>query len=377
MYIWGPGPTNLKVSLPTPPSTPDTVHVANAPAGTVVRSAKLIHKTFQKGGNPLKPSPPWDNRVGQMGGNITLRSPPSNDTSRYCNLKLLLGDNIMQKVNPILVFPSSRIPFVDKHAHFFDKFKTKQMRRRRTGFKKASMLSSFGTQRRFGQGTRRIRRQRTERRTPVVVVQPGFTRNAGFFGRFGPGGELKFKDQDFNSGTIAVGAQVLEASIVDIAQGTGETERIGRKCTIRSINWRFQITMPVQSNTATPGYDTIRVIMFLDKQCNGATADDLDLLESADYQSFNNLANKSRFRTLMDRTYDLTVIAATGADATGEWAGNVISDTLFKKVNIPIEYDSTTGAITEIRSNNIGILLCSSGGLSQLVSKIRLRFSDT
>lgn len=213
--------------------------------------------------------------------------------------------------------------------------------------------------------------------TPVFpVVVPGFTRNTGFFGRFGPEGELKFKDQDFNSGTIAVGGTVSEQSIVDVAQGTAEDERIGRKCTIRSINWRFEIRLLNQANTGAPGVDVIRVIMYLDKQCNGATATVTEILESNDYQSFNNLANKSRFRTLMDRTYALNLTAASGADATAEWTGTNLQDTFFKKVNIPIEFDSTTGAITEIRSNNIGILLLSRAGLSDLNSKIRLRFSD-
>ncbi len=128
--------------------------------------------------------------------------------------------------------------------------------------------------------------------------------------------------------------------------------------------------------TPSPG-DSIRVIMYQDRQCNGATAAVTDILESADWQSFNNLSNKSRFRTLMDRSYQLNfqTLASDGAGLVS--SGNfVMEDTFFKKCNIPIEFDSTTGALTEIRSNNIGILLISQNGQVAFTSKIRLRFSD-
>ncbi len=204
----------------------------------------------------------------------------------------------------------------------------------------------------------------------------GFDRTGGFFGRFGgKGQELKFFDLDLNDTTIAQGVNVTD-SINKIAQGITESTRVGRKCTIRSINWRFSVTMPALTGAASTK-DTIRVIMYLDKQCNGATAANTDILESADYQSFNNLSNKSRFRTLMDRTYDMNANAGGGDGTTEDYGSTVTNDTFFKRVNIPIEYDATTGAITEIRSNNIGILLCSAQGIAGFASKIRVRFSDS
>lgn len=209
------------------------------------------------------------------------------------------------------------------------------------------------------------------------AVERGFTRTAGFFGRFGSGGELKFHDVDLDDGLVSTAGTVVD-SIIKIAQGTTESTRIGRKCTIRNIGWRFNILMQEDNDIADPtAADVIRVIMYLDKQCNGATATVTGILESADYQSFNNLGNKSRFRTLLDRTYDVNKQSLASA-TTGTVASNeiVISDTFFKKVNIPIEYDSTAGAITEIRSNNIGVLLIGRAGVAGFVSKIRIRFSD-
>ncbi len=207
---------------------------------------------------------------------------------------------------------------------------------------------------------------------------PGFTRTSGFFGRFGQGGELKFHDIDLDDAAVATGGTVT-ATINIIPQGTTEVQRIGRKCTIRSINWRFRVDIPQLDGTgAAPIGDTVRVILFLDKQANGATATVLGILETADFQSFNNLGNKSRFRTLMDRSYTLNYTAASGSGgaADNDYAQVSIDDTLFKKVNIPIEFDATTGAITEIRSNNIGVLLIAKSGNAGFESKFRLRFSD-
>ncbi len=218
----------------------------------------------------------------------------------------------------------------------------------------------------------RVQRQR--RRTALARRQRGFQRTSGFFGRFSTGMELKFFDLDLDDAAVSSTGTVTD-SINKIAQGTTEVTRIGRKCTIRSINWRFQVRLLAAANLT--GGDVVRVILFLDKQCNGAAAGVTDILENSDFQSFNNLANKSRFRTLMDRTYTLNAQAGGGDGTANDANIEIITDSFFKKVNLPIEFDSTAGAITEIRSNNLGVLMISRGGtLSDFESKIRLRFSD-
>ncbi len=215
--------------------------------------------------------------------------------------------------------------------------------------------------------------RRTKSRRKFIY---GKSRTSGFYGRFGPrSGELKFHDVDLDDAVIAAGANVT-ASINLIPQGVTEIQRIGRKCTIRNINWRFNIFLGSQTSSSNSA-DVVRVIMYLDKQANGATAANTDVLESADFQSFNNLANKSRFRTLMDRTYAINAQAGGGDGTTEDYGLVQLEDSFYKNCNIPIEWDSTTGAITEIRSNNIGVILCSSSGLAGLNSKIRLRFSDS
>ncbi len=221
-----------------------------------------------------------------------------------------------------------------------------------------------------------MRRTKPRFRKHRSKFRPGYDRTAGYYGRFSKPGELKFFDLDIDDAVVAANGTIAQDSVNKIAQGVTEVTRVGRKCTIRAINWRWQIDLPILATANSSIGDVVRVILYLDKQANGATAAVTDILESDDYQSFNNLANKSRFRTLMDREYTLTAPSAAGDGAANDMSADRITDSFYKKCNIPIEFDATTGAITEIKSNNIGVLLLGLNGLAGFDSKMRLRFSD-
>ncbi len=194
------------------------------------------------------------------------------------------------------------------------------------------------------------------------------------------GVELKFHDLDVDVAATATAGVIAEDSCVTIPQNTTESGRIGRKCVIRAIGWRWNLVTLAQDNTQSGSTaETTRVILYQDKQTNGATAAVTDLLESADYQSFNQLANKGRFRVLMDRSYTLSNSAGCGdGSAANDWAGEGTDDSFFLRCNIPIEYDNsvTTGAIESVRTNNIGVLVIGNGTGTAMGSKMRLRFSD-
>ncbi len=191
------------------------------------------------------------------------------------------------------------------------------------------------------------------------------------------GGELKFHDVDLDDAVVA-STGTITATINIIPTGTTESTRIGRKCTIRNIGWRYSWQMPEQDAQATPASaDILRIILYVDKQANAATATVSNFLSTADFQSFNQLQNKDRFITLMDRTVETNynALASDGAGVVSQ--GSVFGEgSFFKRVNIPIEYSGATGAITEIRSNNIGVLLISAVGIVGFFSKFRLRFTD-
>ncbi len=203
----------------------------------------------------------------------------------------------------------------------------------------------------------------------------GFQRVGGYYGRYANGGEKKFFDLDIDDAAIAAGATIVIDSVNKIAQGTTESTRVGRKCTLVAMHWRGAVQLQVSTAAANTS-DEVRLICYLDKQCNGATAATTDILESANIHSFNNLANKGRFRILMDKKFDMVCPSGGGDGTTEDYGEDSISFEWHKKLHLPIEFDSTAGAITEIRSNNIGVLALSAAGLCSLNSKCRLRFSD-
>jgi len=207
---------------------------------------------------------------------------------------------------------------------------------------------------------------------------PGIDRTGGYYGRYPMrDGELKFFDVTLDDVTIASGGNITP-SLNLIPQGITESTRGGRKCTIRSINWRWTHSLPETVDTSSNGSgDSVRIILYVDKQCNGAAAVALDILETNNINSFRNLSNKNRFRILFDRTQAINIIAFS-QNGTSKYSttNNIKVGAIYKTCNIPIEFSNTTGAITEIRSNNIGVLLVGNAGTSQWTSTIRLRFSD-
>ncbi len=188
---------------------------------------------------------------------------------------------------------------------------------------------------------------------------------------------MKFHDVDLDDAVVAA-AGTVTATVNIIPQGVTEITRNGRKCTITQIQWRYECTIPEVDAAADPSTgDSVRVIMFLDKQCNGATAAVGDILEVTNWQSFRNLANTQRFQILYDKLHTLNYVGLASDNASVVSQAAVHRNfSFYKKVNIPLEFNSTTGAIGEIRSNNIGVLLISHGGGAGFESKIRLRFSD-
>ncbi len=185
---------------------------------------------------------------------------------------------------------------------------------------------------------------------------------------------MKFHDVAITDAVVSA-TGTIQSDLLIIAQGVTESERVGRKCNIMNIGFCYNITLPTTNAEAATG-DAVRVILYQDKQTNGAAAAVLDILNTAVFLSFNNLANKGRFRILMDRVHVINSSAGAYDGTTDRFAQQLDYYTFYKKCDVPIEYNSTTGAITEKRSNNFGLLLLSQGGFAGFSSQFRFRFSD-
>ncbi len=235
-----------------------------------------------------------------------------------------------------------------------------------------------------------VRRYSARRRTPRTYRRKrfkpnGYTRKVGNYRRYvnvpkGMTPEVKFKDTTTDDAVISATGTVQGTGSQNlVVQAAGASERIGRRIMATGIGWRGELCLPaLDAVGAAPDGDVIRLIMFVDKQANGAAATTGAILSSSDYQAFNNLNNTNRFRTLCDKTIACNYKAACGSGgaADNDYAAVNIPFSFFTKLSFPIEFSGATGAITEIKSNNIGILAISKNAEAQMFSVTRFRYTD-
>ncbi len=199
-------------------------------------------------------------------------------------------------------------------------------------------------------------------------------RTSGYIGRFtGAQREMKFFDTSLSFAIDATGEVPATGQLNLIPQGVTESQRIGRKAVIKSIQLRARMsTDPVAGNLAALTY----VLVVLDKQANGAAAAVTDVLTGNDLSTaMVNMANSERF-TILKRIKNVWNFTA-GVD--GAYAPKKQNLEYYKQCNIPVEFSSTTGAIGEIKSNNIFLLAGTSTGtddITQVTGTCRLRYVD-
>jgi len=221
-------------------------------------------------------------------------------------------------------------------------------------------------------------RPRLQRSYPTYGVPPGSPR-----GRKATDVELKFHDIDWDESAADMSAGVISNtdSLIKIGQGITESIRIGRKAVLKSVGWRGKLQLVTANAISAP--QVIRLLLVVDTQCNGSaptvTGND-GLLETANYQSFNDLNNKDRFKVLSDKSYTLNAEAIAGNGTDNDSAPVDRTFSVFKSLDLPIEYSGTANpsVIAEIRTNNVfGIMIASTAVNSvTLDSKFRFRFTE-
>lgn len=215
----------------------------------------------------------------------------------------------------------------------------------------------------------------------------GYDYSGGYYGKFRSGKSALHKggpiEKKFHQVAVAdtaittVGAVYTSLNI--IAQGTTQSTRIGRKVTVKKVQFHGYIYLPVNTNPNLM-HEQVRMIWFIDKQANGAMPAVTQILDTDDVDSFYNLANIDRFVIVKDKVYSLQSpshsVLAGPVYATGETS---IYIKMNKKCNVDIYWDSTTGAITECRSNNFGLMTVSRSGTATSTvfhGIFRMRYTD-
>lgn len=193
-----------------------------------------------------------------------------------------------------------------------------------------------------------------------------------------PSPEFKYKDTTVAATTIAATGNILSPSLVLLAAGTGESERIGRRIRLTALSMRYVALLP-NTTLASATDDGVRIIVFHDKQTNGAAATVADILADAtpSYLSFNNLSNKSRFTILADKWIDISATAGAYTGTNDAWADKGVTGSIHLSLNnVPIEYAGTGATIAELKSNNIGVLCISDAGRIKVKHNTRVRYTD-
>lgn len=209
----------------------------------------------------------------------------------------------------------------------------------------------------------------------------GVSRVGGYYGRyssFKP--EMKFHDVEYTL-QLDTTAEVLPGGGTStgmnlVAQGVTEKTRVGRKMIVKSIHLKGWVNYPSNAAGGSPGL--VKIALVWDKQANGAYPSWADVYEIDEPYSPRNLANSQRFVILKEFYFSLSSTAGSGNGTTDKFSGQSKIIKYFKKCNIPIEFDSTTGAITEVKSNNLLLIADAKGQDDTIIGHLhsRIRFTD-
>lgn len=231
--------------------------------------------------------------------------------------------------------------------------------------------------RRYGNAYRRANRYRGRRRYNggaalsvrngyIPPSMRGYVRSTGFYGKFnGYDKEYKFLDIHYPEPFTAIGSGGWSASLClnVIPEGTGPSERTGRRVIIHGFSMNLMVhsdseyqavSSPVAQHWDVPA---MRIAVVVDTQNNGAlTTNALDVFHLNNSSSFPNLLNKNRFRFILDKTFTVPTPSISTDGVSVMTNGTQRQYSFRKAMRIPIEFSGTTGAQSEVRSNNIFVI---------------------
>lgn len=190
--------------------------------------------------------------------------------------------------------------------------------------------------------------------------------------------EKKFIDRTLS--VLVTTGGVVQSSICIIPEGTNESSRIGRKVTVKSVQVNFQLELFATGDLLLTN-DNVRVICYVDHQCNGAAAQPDDILRVPRPDGYRQLQQSTRFQIIYDKWFSLfcpaAVVFTNGSPIVHQYLGRTLVVKFRKKCNIPLEYSGVNGVIGDLRTNNIGILLVSNNDqLTNYTGRSRVRYTD-
>lgn len=201
------------------------------------------------------------------------------------------------------------------------------------------------------------------------------------------GMELKFSDisvvNDAFTTTWSTMDDTTTSCLTSITQGVAESDRIGRKYSIRSIHIRCTVHKAALESQAGPIRNIRgRILLVLDTQTNSTQMTATDCMDGGaadDTLSFRNLQNSKRFRVLWDKSWLLR------PQNTNEGAVNVFANaftttpmmTYNKHFKKPIQVicDATTAVVGAISDNSLHFIGIGQDTTALFNAEVRVRFT--
>jgi len=223
-------------------------------------------------------------------------------------------------------------------------------------------------------------------RTRRRLFRPGIDRTGGAYGRtiaanrpsYRPNVMAKNYDQtvsltlnSFLHVPTGTTASLDGGFLVGITQGTTDIQRIGRRIIVQTLEINGQVTF----GGGTFSSDIVHIFVILDTQANGAFPAIADIFTTtAAGLQLRNLDNSQRFKTL--KHYVVNVASPAYEGTAGNYAARIVNFHKFLKLNIPVEYSSTAGAIAEMKSNNCFLVMGAPNANTTMTLVTRVRFID-
>ncbi len=178
------------------------------------------------------------------------------------------------------------------------------------------------------------------------------------------------RSQEVNVGVKAISVSPDTGGVIvgisQLAQGDTNLTREGNKVIAKRINLRLRFLKTVATT------DTMRVIIFADKEQHGTIPTLANVLQSVDTTSHLNINNKVRFRIFKDMIVNFSSDDAGGPDL-------VYRQIKVNLRNMPIFFIGTAADDASAGKNNLYLLAVAFEGttFTTIIGSLHLFFTDS
>lgn len=177
--------------------------------------------------------------------------------------------------------------------------------------------------------------------------------------------ELKY-DNGTVTTTVSTTGSVVQ--MLDVANGTGSSERIGKSIMLHDMTLNYNILPNAASSRLL-----WRCVIVYDRQTNGAAPSVTDVMHTTAVESMYNADNQTRFKVLYDQS-GVIVTNATGID--------IEYKTIYRNIKISLkglrtEYSGTGSTSASIIKGGIYMILLGNTVTGYAITEAnRIQFSD-